>query len=153
MPIVNCDIHPSVKIWHPELVNLYGCKIGANSKIGAFVEIGKGVEIGENCKVESHAFLPEGIFIADNVFVGPRVVFCNVLHPMKGEKYRTTVVYEDVIIGAGAIILPGIDLHVGAFIGAGSIVTESVEPGVTVVGNPARPIHLGRLPSMGIWCI
>ncbi len=140
MPIVNCDIHSSVKIWHPGIVNLYGCKIGANTKIGSFVEIGNDVIIGKNCMIESHVFIPEGIIIADNIFVGPRTVFTNTLHPMRGEKYRVTTVYEDVVIGAGATILPGLEIGHDAIIGAGAVVTRSVEAGVTVVGNPARPL-------------
>jgi maltose O-acetyltransferase len=49
-----------------------------------------------------------------------------------------TVVEEDVRIGAGAVILPGIVLGRGCMIGAGSVVTKSVMPGTTVMGNPAR---------------
>jgi UDP-2-acetamido-3-amino-2,3-dideoxy-glucuronate N-acetyltransferase len=43
-----------VIIHHPDLVNLYGCTIGAGSRIGTFVEIQKGASIGENCKISSH---------------------------------------------------------------------------------------------------
>ena len=164
MPIENCDIHPSVKFWHPELVNLYECKIGARTRIGTFVEIGNGVEIGKDCKIESHVFIPEGITIADRVFVGPRTVFCNTKHPMKGEKYQTTLVCEDVVVGAGATILPGIILYKGATVGAGAVVIKNVESYVTVVGNPARPLkyyatdckyfHYGsRFPTrLNNWC-
>ncbi len=150
MPIENCDIHPTVKIWHPELVNLYGCSIASGTTIGAFVEIGKNVSVGKDCKIEAHSFICEGVDIADRVFVGPRTVFCNVLHPMRGEKYRNTLVCEDVRIGAGTTILPGIILYVGAFIGAGAVVTKDVESGITVVGNPARPIR-HNLGEYEIW--
>ena len=56
----------------------------------------------------------------------------------------------DVWIGGGAIILPGVTVGDGAVIGAGSVVTRDVEPGQTVIGNPARP-HQPRpsTPSMG----
>ena len=40
-----------VVIYHPDLVNLYGCKVGAGTKIGTFVEIQKGANIGARCKV------------------------------------------------------------------------------------------------------
>ena len=141
MPIENCKIHPSVKIWHPELVNLYGCEIGEGTKIGTFVEIGNGVSVGKNCKIQSNVFIPEGVTISDNVFIGPGVVFCNVKNPMDGESYQETLVCERVRIGAGVIILPGIILYAAAFIGAGAVVTRPVESFVTVVGNPARPIR------------
>jgi len=162
MPIENCEIHPSVKIWHPELVNLYGCKIGERTRIGTFVEIGNGVEIGMDCKIESHVFIPEGITICDRVFVGPITVFCNVKHPMKGEEYQKTLICEDVIIGAGVTILPGVIIYKGAFIGAGSVVTKNIESYAKVVGNPAKPLiylatdceyfHFNSSPGMYHWC-
>jgi len=162
MPIENCKIHPSVKIWHPELVNLYGCEIGEGSKIGTFVEIGNGVKIGKNCKIQSHVFIPEGITICNRVFVGPGTIFCNVKHPMKGEEYQKTLVCEDVVIGAGSTILPGIILYSGAFIGAGSVVVKNVESKTTVVGNPAKPLkhfatdckyfHFNSQAGLNHWC-
>lgn len=141
MPIENCEIHPSVKIWHPELVNLYGCKIDVGCKIGTFVEIGNNVEIGKNCKIQSFVFIPEGVTIMDGCFIGPHSVFCNVKHPMKNEAYQQTIVGEDVVIGAGSTILSGILIGQGSFVGGGSVVTRDVKYGVTVVGNPARPIR------------
>ena len=70
-----------VRIFQPDLVNLYGCRIGDNTKIGAFVEIQKGARIGANCKISSHSFVCEGVDIEDGVFVGHGVVFINDLHP------------------------------------------------------------------------
>ncbi len=66
-----------VVIHHPDLVNLYGCEIGAESRIGTFVEIQKGVLIGATCKVSSHSFICEGVTIEDGVFVGHGVMFIN----------------------------------------------------------------------------
>jgi len=141
MPIANCKIHPSVKIWHPELVNLYGCKIDANTKIGAFVEIGKGVIIGKSCKIEAHAFIPEGVTICNHVFIGPHATLTNTKYPMGDGCYLETVIENFAIIGANATILPGVHVGANATIGAGSVVTRNVELGITVVGNPARPIR------------
>ena len=142
MPIVNCEIHPSVKIWHPELVNLYECKIGKETTVGAFVEIGKNVEIGENCKIQAHAFIPEGVTIGHNVFIGPHVTLTNTKYPMGGYKcYLKTIIENFAIIGANATILPGVTIGANVTVGAGAVVTKSVEPGITVVGNPARPIE------------
>jgi UDP-3-O-[3-hydroxymyristoyl] glucosamine N-acyltransferase len=58
-----------VVIHHPELVNLYGCKIGDQSKIAAFVEIQHGVELGRRVKVEAFVFIPTGVTIEDGVFM------------------------------------------------------------------------------------
>ncbi len=53
-----------------EFVNLYGCKIGDNTKIGTFVEIQKGAVVGKNCKISSHSFICEGVQMEDEVFLG-----------------------------------------------------------------------------------
>ena len=58
-----------VVIFHPELVNLYGCRIGDGTRIGSFVEIQKNAAIGKNCKISSHSFICEGVEIEDEVFV------------------------------------------------------------------------------------
>ena len=44
------------------------------------------------------------------------------------------------LIGAGAVLLPGITIGEGAMVGAGAVVTKDVAPGTTVIGNPARPL-------------
>ena len=48
---------------------------------------------------------------------------------------------DDAWIGAGAIILPGVTIHKGAIVGAGSVVTKDVPPYSIVAGNPARVIR------------
>src|SRR3989304_8064542 len=77
--IVNEKLGKKVKIYN--FVNLYGCKIGDNTKIGAFVEIQKGVTIGKNCKISSHTFICEGVTIEDKVFIGHNVTFINDRYP------------------------------------------------------------------------
>ena len=66
-----------VVIFHPDLVNLYGCRIGDDTKIGAFVEIQKNAVVGSRCKISSHTFVCEGVTIEDEVFVGHGVMFIN----------------------------------------------------------------------------
>ena len=70
-----------VVVHHPDLVNLYGCEIGAGSRIGTFVEVQKGALIGANYKVSSHSFICEGVTIEDGVFVGHGVMFINDMRP------------------------------------------------------------------------
>ena len=70
-----------VVIHHPDLVNLYGCTIGARTRIGTFVEIQRGATIGARCKIQSHTFVCEGVQIGDEVFVGHGVVFINDQYP------------------------------------------------------------------------
>src|SRR5436190_14611880 len=61
--------------------NLYGCKIGDNTRIGPYVEIQRGAVIGANCKIQSHTFICDGVTIEDNVFVGHGVMFINDKYP------------------------------------------------------------------------
>jgi UDP-2-acetamido-3-amino-2,3-dideoxy-glucuronate N-acetyltransferase len=139
---------------HP-FTNLYGCRIGSDTKIGTFVEIQRGAEIGALCKVQSHTFVCEGVRIGDRVFVGHGVTFINDRHPraasgdgrlQTGDDWELieTVVEDDASIGSGATILCGVRIGAGAQVGAGAVVTKDVAPGVTVVGNPAAPLASRR---------
>lgn len=139
----------NVTIPHPELVNLYGCSIGDNTKIAAFVEIQHGVRIGKNCKIEAFAFIPTGVTIEDGCFIGPHVVFTNDQYPAaittggnlkraKDWKIIPTRVSTGASIGANSTILPGVTLGKHALVGAGSVVTKDVPDGKTVLGNPAK---------------
>ena len=130
--------------------NLYGCRIGANSRIGPFVEIQRGAVIGASCKIESHTFICDGVTIEDEVFVGHGVVFVNDKHPRatSGGRLQSTEDWEllgttvehGASLGSGAVILGGVRIGAGAIVGAGAVVARDVLAGQTVVGNPARPI-------------
>jgi UDP-2-acetamido-3-amino-2,3-dideoxy-glucuronate N-acetyltransferase len=139
MPVKNCKIGKGSKIWHPDLVNLYGCEIGENCNVGAFVEIGPGVFIGDDVRIAAHCFIPEGVKIESGCFIGPRVTFTNDPYPPSNrESWKSTVVCKGASIGAGAIILPGVTIGEGALIGAGSIISRNVLPGAKVYGEAAR---------------
>ena len=151
----NVVLGDGVQIFHTNLVNLYGCTIGANTKIGTFVEVQKGVHIGAMCKISSHSFVCEGVTIEDCVFIGHGVMFTNDVYPssvneddtMQGDsdwQVIETRVKRNASIGSGATILPGITIGEGAIIGAGSVVVKDVADNMIVVGNPARPIRSGK---------
>ena len=129
--------------------NLYGCRIGDESRIGPFVEIQRGATIGARCKVQSHTFVCDGVQIGDEVFVGHGVVFINDKFPrattgdgdlQTGEDWELlpTVVESRASLGSGAIVLGGVRIGAGAIVGAGAVVTRDVAPGETVAGVPAR---------------
>ncbi|MDX6465559.1 MAG: hypothetical protein QOI27_599 [Gaiellaceae bacterium] len=131
--------------------NLYGCRIGDESRIGPFVEIQRGASVGARCKIQSHAFVCDGVEIDDEVFVGHGVVFVNDSHPRattdegllqaNGDwEIGRTVVERRASLGSGAIVLGGVRIGAGALVGAGAVVTRDVPAGATVVGSPARPV-------------
>ena len=139
------------RVFYPDLVNLYGCWIGAETRIGPFVEIQKNVRIGARCKISSHSFICEGVTLEDGVFVGHGVMFTNDLYPravnedgsLRGESDWTllkTLVRQGASIGSSATILPGLTIGKQAMIGAGAVVTTDVPDYAVVVGVPARVV-------------
>ncbi|HVZ80826.1 MAG TPA: acyltransferase [bacterium] len=149
-------ISPSVKLGknvaipQPDLVNLYGCEVGDDSKVGAFVEIQKGARVGRSCKISSHSFLCEGVTLEDGVFVGHGVLFTNDPYPRAttGGRLQTeedwkvvpTLIREGASLGSGAVILCGLTIGRGALVGAGAVVTKDVPDHAIVVGIPARVV-------------
>jgi acetyltransferase-like isoleucine patch superfamily enzyme len=150
MPIdKSVQLGNEVRIHHPDLVNLYGCIIGDETRIGAFVEIQVDAKIGSRCKISSHTFICEGVTIEDEVFVGHGVMFINDRFPsattVEGKpqgpadwQVVPTRVCRRAAIGSNATILCGLTIGEGATIGAGAVVTRDVPPRAIVAGVPAR---------------
>ena len=150
-------IAPDVKLGEnvklSKFINLYGCRIGDNTKIGAFVEVQKNASIGRNCKISSHSFVCEGVTIEDDVFIGHGVTFINDPYPratgasgelqQQGEDWQVepTLVRKGASIGSGATILSKVTVGERAIVGAGSVVTKDVPADTIVAGNPARVLR------------
>ena len=152
MPIASdVSLGRDVRIFQPELVNLYGCTIAAETKIGAFVEIQKNASVGARCKISSHTFICEGVTIEDEVFVGHGVMFTNDLYPRAVNDDGTlqteadwtvvsTLVKRRAAIGSNVTIMAGVTIGESALVGAGAVVTGDVADYAIVAGVPARVI-------------
>ena len=136
-----------------DFINLYGCRIGDNTKIGPFVEIQKGSIVGKNCKIQSHSFICEGVTIEDDVFIGHGVMFINDPYPRAATasgllqteadwQVVPTIIKKGASIGSNATILCGVTVAEGAIVGAGSVVTKDVPSDTIVAGNPAKVIRV-----------
>jgi acetyltransferase-like isoleucine patch superfamily enzyme len=140
-----------VKIFQPDLVNLYGCTIGDGSRVGAFVEIQKGARIGARCKISSHTFICTGVTIEDEVFVGHGVMFINDVYPaavtaggeLQGEadwKVAETRIARRASLGSNSTVMGGVRVGQCAMVGAGAVVTRDVPDYAIVAGVPARQV-------------
>lgn len=155
MIAASVELEAGVVIHHPDLVNLYGCRIGAETRIGTFVEIQSHAVIGRRCKISSHTFICEGVTLEDGVFVGHGVMFTNDLHPRAVNPDGSlqtasdwtvvpTLVKRRASIGSNATILAGLTIGEGALIGAGAVVTRDVPDYTVVAGVPARVVGMAK---------
>jgi len=152
MPIgSDVSLGRDVRVFQPQLVNLYGCTIGDETKIGAFVEIQKNAAVGARCKISSHSFICEGVTIEDEVFVGHGVMFTNDRYPRAVNEDGSlqteadwavvaTRVKRRASIGSNATIMAGVIIGESALVGAGAVVTTDVADYAIVAGVPARVI-------------
>ena len=108
MPIENCNIHPSVKIWHSELVNIYDSIIGADSSIAAFVEIGV-ASIGRNCKIGTQVYICPGTMLEGDNFISHGTRFCNIKNPKANfsqrDRLKGAIVKKGAVLEAGGLSL------------------------------------------------
>jgi len=142
--------------------------LGAGTHIWAFSHVMDGATLGRDCAIGDHCFVEggarigdgvtiknnnsvwEGVTLGDGVFVGPAVTFTNDVRPRSPRSPHgrsrygdrswlvPTLVGTGATIGAGAIIIAGVEIGSFAMIGAGSVVTRDVPPYRLVVGNPGR---------------
>jgi UDP-2-acetamido-3-amino-2,3-dideoxy-glucuronate N-acetyltransferase len=138
-----CEIGEGCKIWHFSHI-MSNSILGDNCNIGQNVVVSPHVVLGDNCKVQNNVSIYTGVTCDNEVFLGPSMVFTNVINPRSAVnrrgKYSRTHVGKGASIGANSTIVCGNDIGEYAFIGAGAVITNHVQPYALVVGNPARQI-------------
>lgn len=149
----SAKVPASTSVWHFARV-LADVVIGQHCSIGGGTEIGRGSTIGDYSRIGANCFLPPNAKIGQYVFVGPGCVFTDDRYPRvpaPGDPpydARPPIIEDGASIGAGAVILPGIRIGMGARVAAGSVVTHDVAPGTVVKGSPAR-LHQHSAESFG----
>jgi acetyltransferase-like isoleucine patch superfamily enzyme len=116
--------------------------IGVELRIWNNSTIDYGCRIGDRVKIHCNCYVAQYSVLEDDVFLAPGVTIANDKYPGWEETPVGLIgptIRRGAQIGVNVTILPGIEIGAGAVVGAGSVVTRNVEPGVVVVGNPARP--------------
>lgn len=136
-----CSIGEGSKIWHFSHI-MSNCTIGQNCNIGQNVVVSPKVVLGNNVKVQNNVSIYTGVSCDDDVFLGPSCVFTNIINPRSAinrkNEYAKTHVGKGASIGANATIICGNNIGAYALIGAGAVITKTVQPYALVMGNPAR---------------
>jgi acetyltransferase-like isoleucine patch superfamily enzyme len=126
----------NVRIWHFAYVGP-NTVIGDNVKIGSLAHVDYNVKVGRNTKIEGSAYIPPLTVIGNGVFIGPAATFTNDPYPMS-PKMVGTVVEDGAVIGARAVIAPGLRIGKNSVVAMGSVVTRDVPQNVVVMGVPAK---------------
>jgi len=115
-------LDPSAAIGHGVFVGdgtvvFAACVVNANARVGSDAILNTGCIVEHDCVVGANCHLSPGVRLAGAVEIG-----------------------DDVHVGLGAVVLPGIRVGHRVTIGAGAVVTRNVNPGLTIVGIPAKPL-------------
>jgi UDP-2-acetamido-3-amino-2,3-dideoxy-glucuronate N-acetyltransferase len=144
------SVGPGTAIWQRAQVRR-GALIGAECVIGRDVFIDVEVTLGDRVKIQNSALLYHGVTVEDGVFIGPGAILTNDRYPraitstgdLAGDVDWTVspiVLRHGCSVGAGAVVVAGVDIGTYAMVGAGAVVTRDVPGHALVAGNPARRI-------------
>jgi len=98
------------------------------------------ITMGHGVRLMAHVYIPSRTEIGNDVFVGPGTTFLNDPWATRYEELITPkgpVIEDDVTIGGGCTLLPGIRIGRGSFVAAGSLVTKDIPPGSLAMGSPS----------------
>lgn len=133
-------VSDSTNVWQFCVV-LPKAKIGENCNICSHCFIENDVFVGNNVTVKCGVQLWDGLRVEDNVFIGPNVTFTNDKFPRSKQypdAFLETRICKGASIGAGSVVLCGIEIGENAMVGAGSVVTKDIPANELWVGNPAK---------------
>lgn len=141
-PLSDCKavISETTNVWQFCVV-LPKARIGKNCNICSHCLIENDVEVGDNVTIKCGVQLWDGIRVEDDVFIGSNVTFTNDKFPRSKQypkEFVKTFIRKGASIGAGSVVLCGIEVGERAMVGAGSVVTKNVPAGELWMGNPAR---------------
>jgi acetyltransferase-like isoleucine patch superfamily enzyme len=123
------------------------CVIRAKVKIGDYCTLCNHsvlegiIRMGNGVRIMSHTYVPTRTWIGDHVFIGPGVTFLNARHPGRSEVMeapRGAFIEDEVMIGGGCTILPGVRIGERSFIAAGALVHKDVPPKSLAKGVPCE---------------
>ncbi|MFR0778314.1 MAG: sugar O-acetyltransferase [Zhenhengia sp.] len=143
---------PSEKEKRQEILKSLVAELGENCYIEPPLHAnwGRYTHFGNNVYANFNLTLVDDtdIFIGDSVMIGPNVTIATAGHPIDPELRKKVAQYNipvrignNVWIGAGAVVLPGVSIGENTVIGAGSIVTKDIPANVVAVGNPCRVLR------------
>jgi acetyltransferase-like isoleucine patch superfamily enzyme len=134
-------IGDGTRVWHHAHVRA-GAVIGRDCTIGKNVYVGETARIGDRVKVQNNVSVYDGVTLEDEVMIGPSAVFTNDRYPRALGDFELvpTLVRRGATVGANATIVCGVEIGEWALVGAGAVLTRSLEAHELVVGNPARRI-------------
>jgi UDP-2-acetamido-3-amino-2,3-dideoxy-glucuronate N-acetyltransferase len=134
--------------------------VGAGTRVWAFAHVLPGARVGRDCNICDCAFVEDGAVLGDRVtvkngtlvfagvtcedevFLGPNVLFTNDMRPRAaikrtGDALLATTVRRGASLGAGVVVVCGVEIGANAFAAAGAVVTGDVPAHAFVAGNPA----------------
>lgn len=146
------SIRPSMKKEREKIIRRLFGRTGKSFLIEQpfFCDYGYNIEIGENFYMNVNCVILDGakVVFGDNVFIAPNCGFYSAGHPLdveqrnKGLEYAYPIrIGNNVWIGAGVSVLPGVSIGDNSVIGAGSVVNKDIPSGVLAVGNPCKVIR------------
>lgn len=138
--VKSINIGEKTYVWQFTVI-LKDAVIGDNCNINCHCFIENDVIIGNNVTIKSGVQIWDGLRIEDNVFIGPNVTFTNDKMPRSKQypaEFLRTTIKTGASVGAGSIILGGVNIGENAMIGAGSLVTKNIPANELWMGHPAK---------------